>query len=268
MSRTGADSVLRGLEILEALAGLEQPAPLITIADRAGLNESAAYRTLHRLQTQGYVDHVPRLGYRLGSRSIALAVLVGPEPPLLRVAQRSLTRLVAATGQSAAMHLRSGAFRVLTVGVPAPSHPLRDDVVLGERSPLVTGSAGLVILAHLPEKEVDELLASVPDDQTPSDVALERIRTDGFLLGRRESNTDLVGISAPLLEPTSRAPIGSVTIAGPGKQTTAAKLRELAPVLTKATIELAPQLARLLGPNTSRERRGLDVTVRWHDPDS
>lgn len=268
MPGSGAEGVLRGLELLEVLAGLEQPASLARIADRAGFNEAAAYRTLRRLEEHGYVDHVARAGYRLGSRSVALAALVGPDPPLLKAAHRVLTRLVATTGYSAALHLRSGSHRVLVVGLSAPSDSLREEVALGERAPLTSGSAGRVILAHLPSTEVDKILAHLPGETHPTAADLARIRRDGHLTGQRRGRSSLRGISAPLVDPESGMPLGSVTMAAAGTQATTASLRQALPVLLRACSELQAQMAALLGPGASRGRRGLDITVSWRSTDT
>ncbi|WP_433683241.1 IclR family transcriptional regulator [Nocardia sp. CA-119907] len=265
-TRSGAQGVLRGLEILEALAGLEQPATLARIAARSGLNETATYRTLRRLEAEGYVDHAARVGYRLGSRSVALAVLVGPDPPLLRATYPVVTRLVTVTGHSAAMHLRSGSHRVLTVGVPSPSHPLRDQVVVGERSPLTSGASGLAILAHLPPEEADAILANCPaSERRPSREELERIRRAGYSVSHSQNHASMTGISAPLLNPESGTPLGSLSIASRADATDATEITELAPILLSSCAELGPRIAALIGPGAARGRRGLDVTVRRRD---
>lgn len=75
------DSALRAMRVLEALAGMEQPAGLLTIAAAVNLSKTRAYRVLRSLQDHGYVDHADRNGYRIGSRSLALASLIGPRPP-------------------------------------------------------------------------------------------------------------------------------------------------------------------------------------------
>src|ERR1700684_2550788 len=77
------DGHIRALRVLETLAGLEQPASLPTIADKAQLTKTKAYRILRGLQDHGFVDHVGRSGYRIGSRAVALASLIGPRPALL-----------------------------------------------------------------------------------------------------------------------------------------------------------------------------------------
>ena len=67
------DLLRRPLLVLEALAAMEQPASLLAIASAVGLSKAGAYRVLRALQDEGYVDHAGRRGYRVGSRSIALA---------------------------------------------------------------------------------------------------------------------------------------------------------------------------------------------------
>jgi DNA-binding IclR family transcriptional regulator len=134
-----ATTSLRGLEVLEALAGMRQPASLRAVARRTGLSESQAFRVLRELESSGYLEHLGRSGYRLGSRSVALSTLIGPRPALLRAVQPVLARLAVTTHEAVVLHLRSGADRVLALGVPAlgvpaPSGPVRDPAgVLGER---------------------------------------------------------------------------------------------------------------------------------------
>ncbi len=78
--RSGADGPLRALRVLETLGGMEQPAGLAGIAAANGLTKTKAYRVLRSLQNEGYVDHVGRSGYRVGSRSIALPPGSGRAP--------------------------------------------------------------------------------------------------------------------------------------------------------------------------------------------
>lgn len=84
---------LRALRVLEALAGMQQPASLPAIVLATGLSRTKAYRALRVLQDNGFIDHLGHGGYRLGSRSVALASLIGPRPALLRCAYPLLRRL-------------------------------------------------------------------------------------------------------------------------------------------------------------------------------
>jgi DNA-binding IclR family transcriptional regulator len=255
-----ATTALRGLELLEALAGMRQPATLRAVADRAGLSESYAFRLLQALEHKGYLHHLGRSGYRLASRSVALAILIGPRPAMLRLMYPVVARLATVSGEAAVVHLRAGHSRVLVLGLPAPSGPILDPAgVLGERSPLATGASGRIILAHLPEVE---LVGIDLDGVTPQHLA--RIRERGYEMSYGENHPGINGISVPLLaeaeNPGSPAlALGSVTVAGPSKRLPPQALARLVGPLLGACRDLSPRLAALLGPNPGATIEALDL---------
>lgn len=254
---------MRTLHVLEALAGMEQPAGLSTIATSMNLSKSKAYRALRALQDQGFVDHAGRSGYRLGSRSVALASLIGPRPTLLRTARPVIARLAAIASETASLHLRSGAHRVLVIGAEAPSSPLRGAVMVGERAPLTSGCSGTAILAHLPAPEAQQVMSSRPSrEQRPSAALLAQIRTEGYALSFSDNHVGLNGIGAPVLDPVDGYPLGSVAIAGSEARLPEPALRRLSRPLTTACTELAPRLAKMLGPNSLERLTALDVTIQ------
>jgi DNA-binding IclR family transcriptional regulator len=253
-----ATTFLRGIEVLEALAGMRQPASLRAVARRTGLSESQAFRVLRELEQGGYLEHLGRSGYRLGSRSVALSTLIGPRPALLRAVQPVLARLAVTTREAVVLHLRSGADRVLALGVPAPSGPIRDPAgVLGERSPLAVGASGRVILAHLPE---DEVAALDPDGLARPRLA--RIRELGYDTSYGENHPGINGISAPLLSGSGADTgdaLGSITIAGPVARLPESVIVPLARPLARACQDLSPRLAAILGPSPGVTLEALDL---------
>jgi IclR family transcriptional regulator, acetate operon repressor len=257
-------TALRGLQVLEALAGMRQPASLRAVAERIGLSESQAFRVLRELEREGYLDHLGRSGYRLAGRSVALATLIGPRPAMLRAIQPVIARLAHLTGEAVVLHLRSGAARVLVLGVPAPSGPILDPAgVLGERSPLAVGSSGRIILAYLPSSAlVDIDLAGLTGDQ------LSAIRERGYETSFGENHPGINGVSAPLLayrednrEDAGQEgeALGSITIAGPAERLSEADFPRVLPMLLAACRDLGPRLASLLGPDLGETVRALDL---------
>ncbi len=260
---TGPDGAVRALHVLEILAGMQQPALLDAVAARTGLTKMKAYRVLRALEQDGYVDHAGRSGYRVGSRSLSLATLIGPHPALLKRARPVLNRLAETARETATLHLRSGAHRVLVLGAEPVNWDLRHVVRLGERAPLTTGCSGTVILAHLPAAEAGTLLAARPrGEHRPDADALDRIRTDGYALSRNANHAGVAGVAAALLEPDDGYPLGSLAIAGPDHRLPDRALQQLAGPLTAAARELAPQLAAILGPHASVRQDALDVTIQ------
>lgn len=253
-----ATTALRGLVLLETLAGMRQPATLRDIAARAGLSESYAFRLLQALEAEGYLNHLGRAGYRLGSRSLALAAVIGPRPAMMRLMYPLVARLAAASGEAAVVHLRAGNFRVLVLGVPAPSGPVADPAgVLGERSPLTAGASGRVILAHLSEHELRQF-----DGVDTGRLAATRQR--GYEMSFGENHPGINGVSVPLLAESAGAAapltvLGSLTIAGAASRLTEQAMVRLVPTLSGACRDLTPRLAAVLGPNPGATIAALDL---------
>jgi len=259
------DVLRRSLRVLEALAGMAQPAGLLAVAAAAGLSKAGAYRVLRSLQDDGYVDHLGRRGYRIGSRSIALASLIGPRPALLQRARPVLAKLAARAGETATLHLRSGDHRVLVLGARPPTpNPDSRQIHVGERAPLTSGCSGRAILAHLPAKQADKVIATYPGDRKRASPEQEfaAIRSAGYALSFSENHPHLNGIGTALLDPDDGYPLGSIVIAGPDGRLPEKTLHSLSAPLIAACNQLAPHLATVLGPNSSVRLESLNVTIQ------
>lgn len=271
---------IRVLQVLETVAGIEQPASLEVVASAAKLTVSKAYRALRALQDHGFVEHVGRQGYRLGGRAVALASLIGPRPALKRAAQPVLNRLATAVGETVTLHLRSGASRVVVLGAePRPplirhrgadengagtaTAPLHRAVMIGERAPLTSGCSGTAILAFLPAATIDGVLAAQPArvPRRLGAAALARIREDGYAMSFSDNHVGLNGVAAPVLDPDDGVALASMVISGAEAKLPEPVLRELSSPLTAACAELAGPLAAMLGPHSSHRLASQDVIV-------
>lgn len=256
------DGHVRALQVLETLAGLQQPAALPTIAEHANLSRSKAYRILRGLQEHGFVDHVGRSGYRVGSRAVALATLIGPRPAMLKMAFPVLIRLAVLASETVTLHLRSGAHRVLVLSAEPPHNPGHLTATIGERSPLTSGCSGRAILAFLPESEAGEIISAHTPEAAGRGMPaqLAGIREQGYALSFGDNHPGVSAIAAPLLDPADAAALGSVVIAGLDQRLPEEALVRLAVPLHAAVAELGPRLATVLGPNSSMRLDSLDVT--------
>lgn len=244
-----SDLLRRTLLVLETLAGTGQPASLLAVAEATGLSKASTYRVLRTLQEEGYVDHVRRRGYRIGYRSIALASLIGPRLELRQRARLVLAKLSTYGGEEVTLQLRSGEHRVMVMGIgwqPAPNRLDRPPIRVGVRSPLTTGSSGRAILAHLPEKQVERVVATYVGDAKRRWVVreLEAIRAVGYGTSISENYPNFNGISRALLDPDDGRPLGSIVITGTEKGLPEDALRELVAPLAAACQQLAPYLVR------------------------
>lgn len=255
------DVLLRSLLLLETLAGMEQPASLEAIMARTGLPKSKAYRTLRALQDVGFADRVGKFGYRVGARALALSLLIGPRPGFLRIARPILRWLADVTHESATLFLRGGTHRILVLGARPPDQSLAYELPpIGERAPLETGASGLAILAHLPRGEIAEVLAT-RTGRKPTLARLDEIRHDGYATSFSGNRRGANGVSAPILDPADRYPLGSIAVAGAAERVPEQTLQAHAKPLRRACAQLAPQLATMLGPHASQRQATLDVAI-------
>lgn len=255
------DILTRALRVLEALAGMEQPAGLPGIAAAVDLPKASTYRVLRALQDEGYIDHLGRQGYRIGSRSMALGSLIGPRPALLQRARPVLSKLAALAQEGATLHLRSGDHRVLVLSA-APNGARPRGVRVGERSPLTSGCSGRAILAHLPADEAAKVLVAHcrGGNRFEMESELAAVRSDGFAMSFGENHPHLNGVGAAVLDPIDGYPLGSIAVAGPDERLPESSLRHLAQSLTSECVRLAPHFAAVLGPNSTVRLESLDVT--------
>jgi IclR family acetate operon transcriptional repressor len=219
---------------------------------------------LRGLQDHGFVDHAGRSGYRIGSRAVALASLIGPRPALLRLARPVLAKLAAEASETVTLHLRSGAHRVLVLAAEPPGNPLRRLPTIGERSPLTSGCSGRSILAFLPREEAEDIIRSHAPEAVRRGLPalLARIRAQSYALSFSDNHVRMNGIAAPLLDPNDGTALGSIAIAGLDRCVPKETLLHLVTPLHAACTQLAPRLATVLGPNSSVRLESLDVTIQ------
>lgn len=155
-------SVARRVSALLRTVGTASPAGLSTAeaARRSGLNRSTAHRLLTALDADGFLERDPARGsWYLGPEVYLLGALAAERYDIRHLAAERLRVLADATGESAYLSVRRGSETVCVLEREG-SFPLRSTVLReGVRFPLGVASAGLVILAFLPEREADAHLA-------------------------------------------------------------------------------------------------------------
>ena len=144
-------SVWRALDLLEALAG-EEPAGLVELAGRAGLQPSTARRLLSTMAARGYVVQSRRSGgYLLGHRTLELRGPVQRRTARLRrVARPHLERARRVCGETISLAVPVESTSVLwideVIGAP-PAIPR-----LGRCLPAHASAAGKALLADARER--------------------------------------------------------------------------------------------------------------------
>ncbi|WP_172215532.1 IclR family transcriptional regulator [Nocardioides sp. zg-DK7169] len=155
------DVVGRTGTVLRALAAHEPGGATTTaVAQWCGLARPTTHRLLSALAREGLADRDPDSGrWLLGPELFFLGSAAAARYDVTSVAHPFVRRLADATGESAFFSARRGDETICLVREDG-SFPIRSHVLSeGVRFPLGVASAGMVVLAHLPDTEIEELLA-------------------------------------------------------------------------------------------------------------
>lgn len=185
----GAAAVDRALSLLGAFRAGDGSLSLAELAARTRLYKSTVLRLLASLEHARLLQRLDNGSYALGSEIARLNTLYSASFSLDRVVLPVLRELVAATGESAAYHVRQGPARLCLYRVDSP-HPVRDHIKAGDLLPLDRGTGGRVLSAFDPElakggRAVDRQL-------------LAAIRERGYLAATGDRLAEVAGISAPV----------------------------------------------------------------------
>ena len=92
---SGSQTLLRGLDVIDAV--IEGPITLANLAAQLGLNRSTAHRLASALIDRRYLTFVPRVGYRVGPKLLALGYLAQQQTDIVQISRHHLEALAAAT---------------------------------------------------------------------------------------------------------------------------------------------------------------------------
>lgn len=185
----GAAAVDRALSLLGAFRAGDGSLSLAELAARTRLYKSTVLRLLASLEHARLLQRLDNGSYALGSEIARLNTLYSASFSLDRVVLPVLRELVAATGESAAYHVRQGPARLCLYRVDSP-HPVRDHIKAGDLLPLDRGTGGRVLSAFDPELAKGGRAA---DRQL-----LAAIRERGYLAATGDRLAEVAGISAPV----------------------------------------------------------------------
>lgn len=239
-------SLERGLAVIRAFDADHPELTLSDVARRADLTRAGARRFLLTLADLGYVHTDGRL-FRLSPRVLELGYAYLSSLSLPDIAEPHLERLVAEVHESASMSVLDGPDIVYVARVPT-SRIMTVNITVGKRFPAPVTSMGRVLLAYLPDEELDLRLKDVHIERLTSrtitsNVALraelQRVRGQGYAIVDQELEEGLRSVAAPVRGRTG-AVVAAINIPVHAARNTVDSIRrELVPPLlaTAARIE-------------------------------
>lgn len=179
----GAQTLERGLQVLEALAQEADGLTASQVAEATGLHRSIAYRLLVSLARTGFAERDASSRYRVGPALVSLAGRVRPR--LRDIAEPVLQQLALTLGATASLVEVIGESAVVTVVAEPPTDGPRFSYRLGNRDPLDRGAGGIAALASA--------------DPSPADPPRVReARERGYAATHGEVNPGAYGAAAPI----------------------------------------------------------------------
>ena len=187
---------------------------VIEMAEASGAPQSTAYRTVHELVCQGFLEPAADARYRLGAAFLEFDRLIRKTDPYLAAGTLLLNDVIAqARVPCLALLARLYTDRVMCVADCANAGAPVSSYERGRPMPLTRGATSKVVLAHLPARRLAKVLeteAPLADDMALK-AELRAIRKRGFCISRSEIDKDRVGIGAPIVVPEAGI-VGSLSL--------------------------------------------------------
>ena len=243
-------SLDRGLAVIRAFDAQHPRLQLSEVARATGLTRAAARRFLLTLVQLGYV-RVDGREFSLRPRVLELGYSYLSGQTLPQVAQPHLEALVSQVDESSSISVLDGDDVVYVARVHT-KRIMTVMITVGTRFPAYATSMGRVLLADLPEAELDAYLAraeltaltqrSVTDVDTLR-LVLDRVRRQGYALVDQELEEGLRSAAAPVHN-REGAVVAAVNLSVSASRTS---LRQLEDDFVPPLLETAAQISRDLG---------------------
>lgn len=251
-------SLQKGLEVIDCFTRRESWS-LAELTAELGQSKATLFRILHTLEGAGYVTKDAETArYTLGLRLHTLGAVAVRREHLRWQALAPLQDLARETGETVHVGVLYDGEAICVQAVEG-THLVRMHAFVGKRTPAHASALGKVLLAHLPDAELDAFLAGrslaalTPRTLTaPAALraALHEVRMQGYALDDEEFETGLRCLGAPITDHAGR-PCAAVAIAAPAARMTPALL----PGRTAQVKETAALISRMLGSPTMHGAR-------------
>ncbi len=227
---TAVKSADRVLDVLELFVATRRSLSHSEIASELNIPKSSLTQLLRNLEGRGYVVFTPGANtYAPGPAIAKLASALRVSFDIASIAQPIIDMVAKRVQETTSVSVLRGAEVERIATANALQRPLRYWMTVGERMPLHATSAGKAIMAFLPTKDRDDIIAALPMSKTTSKTIgsvaafkseLKRVAEEKVAYSNEEFELGVFGISVPILDSKQR-PIGSLGVVFPSVRDTA-----------------------------------------------
>ncbi|WP_141881147.1 IclR family transcriptional regulator domain-containing protein [Homoserinimonas aerilata] len=214
-------SLVRGLSVIRAFDAEQPEMTLSDVARKTGLTRATARRFLLTLIEVGYV-RTDGKSFALTARVLDLGYSYLSGMSLPDLAQPHLEWLSTAVGESTSASVLDGTDIVYVARVPTRRRIMSVGISIGTRFPAYATSMGRVLLAALPQQELearlDGLELPLRTERTINTVAvledeLRRVRSQGFAVTDQELEAGLRSMAMPIRDGQGRT-LAAINVSG------------------------------------------------------
>lgn len=242
-------SLARGLEVIQAFTPQRPVLSISQISQKTGIPRAAVRRCLYTLGKLGFVYAEDGKNFQLRPRILALGHAWLASTPLARSAQPVLKHLSEMLNESCSIATLDGddILYIARIARASSSRIMTIDLDIGSRLPAWATSMGRVLLSHLPEEKLNDMLARVTmiryTPQTVDSVnklraELKRVQQQGYALNDQELEMGLRSLAVPLFNPQGQIQAALNVGVHAGQVSTREMLERVLPELQKAAREL------------------------------
>lgn len=214
-------SLARGLVVIQAFTPQTPQMTISQLSVRTGLSRAAVRRCLYTLTKLGFAGAEDGQRYSLRPKMLTLANTYTASSTLATAAQPILERMSAALGESFSVATLDGE-DIVYIARTTVTRVMSVDLHIGSRLPAFCTSMGRVLLAYLPQDQLESYLARVTLTQyTPRTItsvdklrlALRNVRRNGYALCDQEYEIGLRSLAVPVYAPNGRV-VATVNLSG------------------------------------------------------
>jgi IclR family transcriptional regulator, KDG regulon repressor len=239
----------RGLRLLQLFSECSEGLSAKQVANRSRLPVSTVHRFLTNLESAGFLNCGSDGIYHLGTACFAVGQAALGQLDIRRVSLPYLEELNRQTRETVHLTLRHG-FSAVYVEKLDSTEQLRIYSRIGAAVPLYCTAVGKVMLAFLPEDQQKQILPQLALKRfTPNTVGnlqelqteLHRIRKNGYACDLEEHEIHIRCIAAPIWDHSGLVN-ASLSITAPIMRMAISRLRQLAPLIQTAGLQISREL--------------------------
>lgn len=247
------EAIERTFKLLVCLAENPDGLGLNRLAQMVDLAPSTTFRYLSALVELGYLSQGTDKRYRITTRLYALGLAAAGNSSVNEQLRTGIDRLASRTGETVLVTVRHG-LSSLCVAQQESSHRLKITAHPGSRQDLRLGASGRVLLASLPEDEIDMILAATPIPQLTAEtitsaVALKeliaKVKSDGYCVSVSEIDAGVLGVAAPLRDQEGLVVAAISVVAPVSRSDSEVEIARLIETVTTEAARMSPLVGHI-----------------------